>query len=565
MKKIILTITLIATTISFAQSLESKIPASTKVVITVDGNRLLELVPLTEFENYSVIKEIIKEVKEDKPHINGVSDLGLDVNSDAFYFYQPTDSITYYVGLIKLNNRVAFEKLLDESGKKKVVREGNVSHYSEDSDLNMMWNDNILILSGGMPSYSYFSSNRERFEAQALNEDEGFYEIKNRVAGTWVANYAKQLFNYNGASIVSNQSYLKSKDSKASATLWINNYGGMMNDMMNSSFYSAMGSSMNMNNDNNRLGFGSMVAQLYFEEDKVRMTSEMEVNDKWQKAFKKMYASKLDKSFFKYFNENDVLSYASFAINTEAVLDEYPRLMSEIYGGMLPEYNEETSVAADLFSLILDEEAVGELITGDMLFVLNDVIEKDITYTTYEYDDDYNETEVKKTKKEASPDFTIMIGSENEKLLFRLIRLGVKHEAFETKKNYYKLNLPSKTPFDLFAVIKDEKIFLTTSEKRLTDIISNRVAAKGGAHKKLIRKNSSVFYMDIDRLISKIPESELSKSEKEFADYAKDNLKDAYLTGKMKGSIIYSEFIIETEKNRKNSLKVLLDFLEFVD
>ncbi len=563
MKKIILTLALIATTISFSQSLESKIPSSTKVVVTVDGGRLLELMPLTEFESYSVIKKMIEEVHKGKPHINGVADLGFDINSDAFYFYQPTDSITYHVGLIKLKNRAAFEKLLDTSAQKMVVRNGNVSQYSEDSDLNMMWNDNILILSGGMSSYSYFSANRERFEAQALDEDEGFYEIKRRVATAWATDYAKQLFNYNGASIRSNQSYLKSKDSKSSATLWVSNYGGMINDMMKSSMYYAFGNSDLVHR--NRMGFGSMVAQLYFEEDKARMTSKLEINDKWAKTFKNIYASKLDKSFFKYFNEKDVLSYASFAMNTEALLDEYPRLMSEVYGGMLPEYEEETSVVAELFSVIVDEEAVAELVTGDMLFILNDIIEKDIAYTTYEYDDDYNETEVKKTKKEASPDFTIIIGSENEKLLFRLIKLGVKHEAFETKKNYYKLNLPSKTPFDLFAVIKDEKIFLTTSEKRLTAIISNRIVSNSGAHKKLIRKNASVFYMDIDKLISKIPESELSKSEKEFANYAKNNLKDAYITGKMKGNVLYSEFIIETEKNRKNSLKVLLNFLEFID
>ncbi len=562
MKKYILSLALIATTISFAQSLESKIPNTTKIVMTVDGGKLFDLVSLQEFENYEAIQYLVKQVKQQREQVNSIADFGLDVNAKAYYFYQPTDSVMYHTGLMKLTNRKAFEGLFDENETSKMVKNGNVSTFVDD-DVTLMWNDNMVLFSNGMDSYSYFDANRERFESQA-NEDEDFYDIKKRGSSTWNANYAKKIFNYNGASILSNHSYLKSIDSKASATLWIGNYGGMMNDMMKSSFYYTLGSGYNVNG--NRLGFGTMIAQLYFEEDKVRMTSKMEVNGKWQKAFKKIYASKIDRSFFKYFNEDDVLSYVSLAMSTEALLDEYPALMSEMYGGMLPEYNEETSVAADLFSLILDEEAVGELVTGDMLFILNDIVEKDIAYTTYEYDDDYNETEVKKTKKEVSPDFTIIIGSEkNEKLLFRLIRLGVKHEAFETKKNYYKLNLPSKTPFDLFAVIKDEKIFLTTSEKRLTDIVSNRIVSKGGAHKKRIRKNSSVFYMDIDNLISKIPESDLSKSEKEFADYAKDNLKDAYFTGKMKGNTMYSEFIIETEKNRKNSLKVLLDFLEFVD
>jgi len=561
MKKYILSLALFATTISFAQNLESKIPSNAKVVISVDGGNLFDLVSLSEFESYEAIQYLVKEVKQQREQVNSIADFGLDINAKIYYFYQPTDSIMYHTGLMKLTNRKAFEGLFDEKETSKIVKNGNTSTFT-DGEVTLMWDNNMVLFSNGMDSYSYFDSNKERFEAQA-NDDEDFYDVKKRVSSAWNANHAKQIFNYNGASILSNQSYLKSKDSKSSATLWIGNYGGMVNDMMKSSFYYALGNADLMNY--NRMGFGSVVVQLYFENEKARITSTMEIDDKWKKAFQNIYSSKLDRSFFKYFNENDVLAYVSVAMDTEAVLEEYPRLMSEIYGGMLPEYREETSVALDLFSVIVDEEAVGELVTGDMLFILNDIIEKDITYTTYEYDDNYNETEVKKTKKEVSPDFTIIVGSENEKLLFKLIRLGVKHEAFETKKNYYKLNLPSKTPFDLFAVIKDEKIFLTTSEKRLTDIISNRIVAKGGVHKKMMRKNSSVMYMDLDNLISKIPELELSKSEKEFAAYAKDNLKDAYLTGKMKGNIIYSELVLETAKNRKNSLKVLLDFLEFVD
>ncbi|HBK71559.1 MAG TPA: hypothetical protein DDZ39_07895 [Flavobacteriaceae bacterium] len=563
MKKIFFTIALIATTISFAQSLESKIPSTAKIVIAVDGGKLFDLVSLSEFENYEVIQYLIKQVKKQREQVNSIADFGIDINAKAYYFYQPTDSIMYHSGLMKLTDRKAFEKMFDEKETSKIVKKGNINTFVDD-EVTLMWNDNIVLFSNGMDSYWYFDANRERFEAQA-NDDEDFYGIKKRLSSAWNANYAKQLFNYNGASILSNQSYLKSKDNKASATLWIGNYGGMVSDIMKSSFYYAYAMSNSDFMNYNKMGFGSVVAQLYFEEEKARITSKMEIDDKWKKAFQRIYSSKLDRSFFKYFNEDDALAYMSIAMDTEAVLDEYPKLMPEMYGGMLPQYREETSVALDLFSVIVDEEAVGELVTGDMLFILNDIIEKDITYTTYEYDDDYNETEVTKTKKEASPDFTIIVGSENEKLLFKLIRLGVKHEAFETKKNYYKLNLPSKTPFDLFAVIKDEKIFLTTSEKRLTDIVSNRFVAKSGLHKKLIRKNSSVVYMNLDNLISKIPESELSKDEKKFAVYAKDNLKDAYLTGKMKGNVIYSELVLETAKNRKNSLKVLLDFLEFVD
>ncbi len=315
----------------------------------------------------------------------------------------------------------------------------------------------------------------------------------------------------------------------------------------------------------NNLGFGTMNAHLYFDKDEARITSNMEVNNRWKKAIKKMYKSKIDNSFFKYFNENEIIGYTSIAMNTEAILNEYPDLISEMYGGMLPEFKEEMEVSAELFSLILDEEAVGELVTGNMLFILNDIGEKDVTYTTYEYDDEYNETKVEKTKKEMNPEFTVMIGSENEKLLFRVMKLGVKHKALEQNANYYKLNMPNKVPFDLFAVIKDEIVFITSSEKQLSNIISPNPVSVLGNHKKTIRKNAAVMHLNVEKLLSKIPADELGRDEKKMISFATNNINNAYYkSGKMQGNNIVTEFVVETANNRENSLKVLLDFIDFM-
>ena len=315
----------------------------------------------------------------------------------------------------------------------------------------------------------------------------------------------------------------------------------------------------------NNLGFGTMNAHLYFEKDAARITTNMEVDDKWKNAIKKMYKSKIDNSFFKYFNQNEVIGYASIATNTEAVLSEYPNLVAEMYGGMLPDYKEEMSVSADLFSLILDEKEVGKLITGNMLFILNDIGEKEVTYSTYEYDEDYNETKVEKTKKEISPEFTFMIGSENEKLLFRVMKLGVRHKAVEQNANYYKMNLPNKTPFDLYAAIKDGIVFITSSEKQLANIISPNPVSNVGEHKRTMRKNAAVMHLNVKKLLSKIPSEELRRDEKKMVSFATNNLNNIYYTsGKMKGNTIVSELVVETASNRENSVKVLLDFIDFM-
>lgn len=560
MKKIILTIALVTTTFSFAQRLESKIPANAQAVISVNGDNILDLIALSDFNNNALGKEIIKEMKRENDQFDSLEDFGINLESKAFYFYQPTDSISYHNFLLKLEDRNAFEQLLDSSATNKIVRNGNRSSLL-DYETQVIWDDAMILFTFGDKSYNYFKDNEERFLEQAENEEEGYYQIKKRISQNWISNYSNKLFNYNGASILSNKSYLKSIDKNAAASAWVNSYGQLMSGFMGGLTYYMGGLQPNYNN----LGFGTMNGHLYFEKDAAKFTYNMEVNDRWKKAIKRMYRSKIDNSFFNYFNENEIIGYTSIAMNTEAVLDEYPNLISDIYGGMLPEFKDEMDVSAELFSMLLDEEAIGELVTGNMLFVLNDLSEKEVTYTTYEYDDEYNETEVTKTKKEMSPEFTFMIGSENEKLLFKLIKLGVKHKAIEQNANYYKMNLPNKTPFDLYAVIKDEIVFITSSEKQIANIVSTNPISVLGDHKKTIRKNAAVMYLDVKKLLAKIPSEELRKDEKKMVSFATDNLNNMYYkSGKMKGNNMVSEFIIETANNRENSLKVLLDFIDFM-
>ncbi|QCX40252.1 hypothetical protein FF125_18020 [Aureibaculum algae] len=560
MKKIMLTLALAATTFSFAQQLESKIPANAQAVISVNGNNVFDLISLTDFDTNALGKEMIKEFKRENEDFNGLADFGVDLESKAFYFYQPSDSISYHSFILKIKDRKQFEAIFNMSSKNEIVKQGNVSSFT-DHNTAIMWNDNILLFIGGDKSYSYFDEHKERLMGEFGGDDQDYYDVKKVVVAQWISNYSSKIFNYNGASILSNKNYVKSIDKNAEASAWINSYGELMGGVMGGLSYYMGG----IRPDYTSLGFGTMNAHLYFEKGEAKITTNMEVDDTWKKAIKNIYKSKIDQSFFKYFNEKEIIGYTSVAMSTEAVLDEYPNLISQIYGGMLPDFKEEMEVGAELFSVLIDEEAVGDLITGDMLFVLNDLGEKEVTYTTYEYDDDYKETEVTKTKTEMNPEFTIMVGSENEKLLFKLIKLGVKHKALEQNANYYKLNLPNKTPFDLYAVIKDEIVFLTSSEKQLANIISPNPVSFTGEHKKLIRKNAAVMYLDVKKLLAKIPSEDLRRDEKKMFSFASDNINSVhYKTGKMKGNSMVSEFVVDTADNRENSLKVLLDFMDFM-
>jgi len=450
--------------------------------------------------------------------------------------------------------------------KEKIVSEGGMQILVDHSSV-MIWNDQMLLMMGYEKPYNFFKDNEERFRAEAENEDESYYNIKKRIASRWAKAYALSVVNGNGGrSILTNKKYLASKDKSAAASVWVKNYGGLMNGFMSSIYGMSGMSSLAGLQGNMYNGFKSVVANLYFDTDAARMTMEMEVSSEWEKTFKKVYNSKMDKEFFNYFNQNDVLAYMSFSMNMQALFEEYPALMTSMYGGMMPQYKQEMDVSGDFLSLLLDEEAIGELMTGDLLFVLNDFGEKEVTYTSYEYDEDYKRKEVTKTKKDMVPDFTIMVGSKKGKLLNKAARLGIKYELFENKAGYFKVNVPkNELPVDLYTVVKNDILFFTTSEEKISNIVNNRFVKNLGKHQKMMQKNVSTFYMNGEKIMSRIPASELSKKEQGYMNYAKENFKDAYFkSSKLKGNKMRSEMKINTSGSQGNSLKDFLNFIEFV-
>ncbi len=569
MKKILLIIAICASYIGVGQNLESKIPNTAKAVVSINGDQMLELVSASEFDTYDFSKMMFKELSRKNDSIKtftSIKDFGFDVNSKAYYFYQKNDSISYHTFLIKLTDKSKFENLFSKSDKEKVERKGNTNVKIGFSEV-AIWNDNMLVVSNGEKSHQYFQENEERFRKQAESEDEANYTINRRIVSNWTKKHVTSIFNGSGGqSIVTNKSYLASKDGKAVASAWIGSYGELIAGTMSSVYGMAgVGSLNSLSGINSSLyGFESVVANLYFEEDGMRMSTEMEISEDWQKIFKKIYTSKMNRNFFNYFNQNEALAYMSFSMDMEAVFEEYPTMMANIYAGVMPEAREEIKVGSELVSMLLDEEAIGELVTGDMLFVLNDFGEKEVTYTSYEYDEDYKRKEVTKTKNDVVPDFTLMIGSKKGRFLTKAALLGVKHKLAENKAGYFKVMAPkSEIPFDMYTAVKNNILFFTTSEDKILKIVNGNYVNNLGKHEKLIKKNVSTFYVNGQQLFSKIPMSELNKKEKDYLQFAQQNFTDAYFkTSKIKGGKMHSEMKINTSSSDGNSLKLMLDFIE---
>ncbi|MEQ3500408.1 hypothetical protein ABMY20_11680 [Tenacibaculum sp. SSH1-16] len=591
MKKIIATLLFLnILTVIQAQRLESKIPNNIDVLVSANAENLFKLIEVSDIDKNAIGKEILKDLNrdnniyrvesvvesesdekkedskdiEERKKVSSVANAGIDIKSNAYYFFSKTDSISYHNFYVELKDRELFESMLSKRNKKKIRRMEGYNIIEGRSDIRI-WNDNYLLLVNGDASRGYFSTHKERLD-KLKEEGEFGYNFRKRIGKDWTKKYVLDLFNKNVImSIATNKKFQKSKKKNASATLWIRNYGMLMTDLFKS-FGGYLYPMYAEGGNQNIYGVEEVTANLFFDKSDARILLDMSVSSDMKKSFKKIYNKKMSSNLVNSFDHDKALAFWSISIDTEETLKEYPELLHKMYGGILPKFQEEMELVGDLFSLVIDEKAVGRLVTGDALLVLNDFSKQEVEYTTYEYDKDYKRKEVTKTKEEFIPDFTLMIGSEEEDLLNKFFKLGEKHKAVEIENNVVKFKTKkSDIPFDLYSVVKNDVLYLTTSKTNALSIASGNNNFNTKKHSKLVRDNSTVLFVDVNAVLNKIPNKWMSKSEKEAMRFSTDNLNDGvFRVSRMKGNTISSELKISTQGTEENTLKLLLEFINTV-
>ncbi|WP_299617696.1 hypothetical protein [uncultured Tenacibaculum sp.] len=550
MKRITTLVLLLVAVISLkAQTLETRIPKNADVVVSANTGNLFELLSVNELDSSLMGKSILKNLnrrREDK--IPSLEKAGINIKANAYFFLKENNNTIFFNGLFELNDKEKFESHLGKRNLKK-LKTNNGFSYLEERENIIIWN--------------------ERFFLFTLKKNSGKnQDNKGSVEG--LKDYAFNLLEgKSDATLASNRSFQKAKKKNSVLTMWVRDYGSLMskflgaiNETMGSGF-SALTSGLTIANNKNMYGIEEVAGNLFFEKDNINLTVDMTVSSGVKKSFKKMYNRKMSSNILKNFDHNKMLGFASFSMNTEEVLLQYPTLINDLYGDFLPNMKEEISLITDLFSLVLDEEAIGELITGNGLFVLNDFSKQKVKFVKYEYDEDYNRKEVESYKDEMVPDFTIMIGSKKEKLLSKILDLGVKHGLLTSNKGLYEFkDKKSELPFKLHIVVKDNVMSFTTSKTRALGILSSRMDYGTSKFNKLIKKSSFLTYVNIHGVMGKVPEGMLGRRMQKTFDFGYENLKDGYLNvSKMKGDKISTQLRINTSTTEENTLKLLFKFI----
>ncbi len=570
MKALSLLITTLLSITIIAQNLETKVPKEVSYLVDINTPSLLEKMSEKEMEKLPVFNSMVKQLggykKYDSVDVK-LSDLGVSLSSNMYYFLEMTDSIVYFGALLPIKDVKKFEKTYVKSDSYQTV--GGFNSIKKRKTV-ITWNDKYAILMEGNGSEAYFYNHFDVYKRNNIMIDTnltknymyGHSREQKIVEESWVKMKIQSIIGLSEAnSITTNESYKKIKDDKAAVTFWTNTSTGILSTYFSGFF---LGYGRGMNYLTPKSNGGSTNAKLYFNDKDIQVISNMSLTKSEYEKTKKITDANLNSNFFKYFSPDNSLAYFTMAFNTEAMLEIAPNLMSPYFKISRSKVKEVYGDVLDLISVAIDEEALGKIIKGDGVFVLTDIVSKEVTYQTYEWDEaSYQKREITKTKNEVYPEFLLMASTEDTSSLGKILKITQRLNKREVvdRGDYYEYQLYRNSPFKLYSTIKDGIYFMCNSEEQIKNVLSGKTDKPNLSAVSEFNKNTFNAYINGEEILSKIPTDKMSKKELNALEYSRKNVKNfVWYQNKPIESGVYGEMKITIPKKQKNGYAYILNY-----
>ena len=335
-------------------------------------------------------------------------------------------------------------------------------------------------------------------------------------------------------------------------------YGRIVNDgiygkmMKNYEFGSIFEKAYNSNSSYN----------LYFDQDKVKLVNSYQHKDEEvQKNISSLYKGKKNRKLTNLINDKSI-GYYSLNVDGSKYFDLMYSLLKNSGEG---DYQKEMELMMETMKIVLDEEAIAKIAPGNGIFVLNELKTKTVEYTDYDYDDEYNEKEVKKTKEVAMPDFTFAFATENEGYWTRIFNLLTTNKKtakkFIKKGDFYSFREEKNDGYfdQLLFTVKDGIVYITTSSENIIPKAQSEVSKKWT---KDASRYAASGRFDVKRLLIGMEKEFKSPSERKTLDFVKKNVGEMYFKSEVKGSKVETEIDYHIKTSSENSLMYFFDLFD---
>jgi hypothetical protein len=375
-------------------------------------------------------------------------------------------------------------------------------------------------------------------------------------------------------SIRNETGYTKIIDPAAHISVWMNteNIFSLYYNYFNRGLYSPLGYPSFYNSDTSG-DFKSSV-NMYFEKEKLRMEQRSFSTDpKMNTLMLNVMNSNQNTELLKYVNPGNI-GYFSMSINTEAMATYYYSLMRKYMSSYsyMKDYAEVVDLYIDLLEIIIDEKSIADLMPGNYMFVMHDMKPQIVDYTDYEYDEEYNRKEVKKTKKEISPDFTFAIETRKEGFMEKLAHLPLKYAGknsynYKQKDGYYELAFDTgQFPISsLYFMVKNGKAIVTTSKEVINMTINNTAYPVDAETKNAILNNNYALSINTTRLIEKLETQISADVNKKISEYLLANMGDLKMETRIKDGMMQGTTTLNIKGNHNNSLEFFFNMMDAIN
>ncbi len=560
-----------------AQSVWSYVPSDAGLVLTADFDHLGKKVSMKDLRSIDFIEHFLQEEVLSVPGKEGEvirdllddpAKLGLDISQPICMFISSKGDLGYFNLLIKLSNIATFEQMVFNSLKSPddIILENETYQLfvNDRGELAIAWNQDILALTfmidmsflnrpaTTLDGYEDLDQDPEWLEEDEMNEQKpaeipqlpaeemkpteepaiieeqkDYDPIAEQLArdarkfeqlGQWV----DKLMNRKYLMAISvDENFRKAVADRSDMHLWMN-YDWFM-QLYGNSFSREMGM---VDRDFQKItGILTPMMEMFYADTYVSFSgnfndglmefrSKIFHNEDIASFYKKSFDTKLNKRMLRYVKDDgELFGYYFINLSVKNAIDEGKKLLYKILDNT-PQYGNLAKDAVKILGIVIDEEAIGNVLKGDLMLAVSGMQSVQVTQKTWEFDEDFNLISKDTTVLQDMPIMTMLMsyGSKND--LMKFIDLGVHSEVLRQEGRYYTATIPEVGV--KFYLALENGLFIVTNDKSLVQTRLSTGYPKsrrlGKQHRKTLCKSSSVMYWDISHTLRAVAGSEMGQS-----------------------------------------------------
>lgn len=540
--------------------------------------------PMFQDLNNNITKKVSR--KFDIPDSMSFVDLrkhGFDLDNKSCFYFVMGEKMYYGALVLSITDKSKFSqfvKMMNRDPEGEKIIEGSGYSVFKKYDTNIAWNDNkaAFFMANMSPVFkdsidrylskkynynsSYYYEKSENPEDENKMTSSEFYELKRAYRDSIEAEW----FNINTPLIISGW-----KHGSFSTNNKFKEYAGSDSDVAMMLDYATMYNSLLHNSykyDREMRQFMQYLGMFYkgmtmyskgkFEKDQIVMEMDMIYSKELNEIFAQSKKKKISKDFLKYMNK-DLMGYYALALDIEGISEGVKANLKKSLP-QIPKYGNIAVSAIEILETFLDEKAIYNIFSGDIVFAFNGIKELEVVYKTYDYDEEFNKIDIIDTTYKKLPDLLLMVGVGNKNDVEKFLKLGVNSKVLKKEGNLYSVDI-KRNKFPVHFCIHDDILFVGNNLAFMKNPIAKAKQDQlSKQHKKNFKKNIFAAYANTAEIARYISDVERSFKDKKSLIETSSLFKTAWATGKKTSNGIQAKYTVQLSESEHNSLSDLFRF-----